>query len=275
MYSTTIMDRRVLALQNSECLNENSDNDEIFIKHGFIKPILPYSSIKIDFTLDFSKKKNSSVNCDKEILIDIFEFLNQFEHLNSLEIQITLEEEDQYETDPKCYLYDQSLIKLNLMKVLKITLNSNEIFWYLPFFLNSMPQLVHIYIQMNSLYEEPSCVCINQNIFDYLTEGKERIKTLILDVDDQETESLIATIEGMNLETLAMSELCLCVNFTDPSKLLHLSLRNGDSNLIYKYYPNLETLSLQGCNYTNGIQKFKKLKVCRVFIIYGLKWIYN
>lgn len=210
------------------------------------KPILSYNSVKIIEGVHLILLRN------------IFICLNQFENLISLTICSTIK----YDVYVKCFYEtenasEQSSVQLKLLKILKIKGMSS----YLPYFLDVMPELVHLDIRLNVNKDNP-----RQKIYDYINQGKKRIKTLILYADD-ETNNLISSIEGMNLETFEIQNFRGSSNFTDSNKLLHIKLAKY-TNSFCDYFPNIETLSSNDMTNMRGIEKFTKLKSLRGIQIY-------
>lgn len=258
---SSVMDRRVLVLTNLDYLN---DDDSEEYKRNLIKPILSYNSVKIDYGL------HSDYNCvNFNLLRNIFECLNQFENLSSLTISFYTEDEH-----GKC-LYsannfrDEPSVQLKSLKIFRIELydGDNSTSCYLTYFLDIMPELVHLDIHLKLFWikAEP-CSCTRQRLYDYINEGKNRIRTLFLHADD-ETNELIATIEGMNLQTMDMPEATSFSKFTDPNKLLHISMYEdvhtvGDRCYsVCDFFPNIETISVEQMMNMRGIQKLQRLKV--------------
>lgn len=256
---SSVMDRRVLVLRNTNYLNEDECED---YQLNLVKPILSYNSIKIIYEDD------SESDCVNLILLrNIFEFLNQFKNLISL--TICFYTESAYK---KC-LYKsenlsdmQSFVQLNSVKIFKIDLydGDDRTSCYLPYFLDVMPELVHLDIRLKLHWVKNinPCICSSQKLFDYLHNGKKRIKSLILLAED-ETNQLISSIEGMNLETLDCPSFVAFSKFTDPNKLLHISLIKDFYSLdsVCNYFPNIETISVDEMTNMEGIEKLRKLKV--------------
>lgn len=252
------MDRRVLVLRNTNYLNEDECEE---YQLNLVKPILSYNSVKIIY------EDNSESDCVNFILLrNIFECLNQFENLISLTICIYSEDEYQKCLYKSESLSDhQSIVQLKSLKQFKIELydGDNRTSCYLPYFLDMMPELVHLDIRLKLRWVKYNpCICTRQKLFDYLNKGKKRIKTLIL-YADEETNQLISSIEGMNLETLDCPSFVAFSKFTDPNKLLHISLIKDIQSLdsVCNYFPNIETISVEEMTNMEGIENLTKLKV--------------
>lgn len=254
------MDRRLLNIQDKcHSLFNNRVN-----KTSSFKPVLSYNSVKICYFSD----RSAGFKINYEILLkNIFGFLNQLENLNSLDIFLNffaMSKNNRHCHYEKCYFRNQSFTQLKSMKVLKIVLGGRELSCLLSLFLDLMPELVHIEINLRTHWEgEQLCLaCSREKLFNYLNEGKNRIKTFILHADP-ETMKRIPTIEGMNLETMSLpSSFEHHLNFTDPNKILHLHPFNDkDLDLICKTFPNLQTISVRCPKDTKGIKGLKNLKV--------------
>lgn len=268
-----MLNKSVLVIENNFIYNN------IECKANTLKPLTSYNSVKIKYSdvflyyflndKQYCLKNNIAEGLNKNSLRNIFEFLNEFDNLSSLEIYFDTNKRPTplacwYETT---HLREQRFKKLHSLKILKIRLSGVEVFCYLQLFLDLMPELVHIDLTLTSSGEQ---ICFDETrikLFKYLNEGKNRIKTLKLSVDS-ETETLISTIEGMNLETMSFGQF---VNFTDPNKLLHLAMpidHHSNLDVVCDLYPNLETISVKLC-YNQGIlaglrglKKLRNLKVC-------------
>lgn len=259
---------------------ENNFIQFIECKANILKPLTSYNSVKIKYTDVFLYYMLNDIHGFKNNIIgeginninslrNIFEFLNELENLNSLEINFDTNKRP----TPLCCWYEttnlrnQSFRKIHSLKILKISLSGVEVFCYLQFFLDLMPELVHIDLTLTTSGNQ---ICFDETriqLLKYLNIGKSRIKTLNMNVDSQ-TEILISTIEGMNLETMSFGQF---LNFTDPNKLLHLAMpmdHHSNIDVVCDLFPNLETISVKLC-YSQGtiaglkgLKKLRNLKVC-------------
>lgn len=256
----SVMNRRELVLQ----------------KNNLVKPILSYSNVKIFYEIQFDSQTNLIV------LKNIFECLSKFENLISLRIYVWYsyrERNQQIISTEKCFcenesLSDQSFVQLKSLK--NLTIEHEHGGCYLPYFLDVMPELIYLYIDLKKLpYTDDAdylCKGSRNKLFKYLNKGKNRIETFIL-YSDAEINHFFSTIEGMNLETLCLpSNFTAFSRFTDPNKLLHIVLTGECHSLdsVSNYYPNIETIFVTDSKNLDGIQKLKKLKVFSIVLYINL-----
>lgn len=265
----SVMDRRVL------CLNLKIEDDKLnFIQKIKDKPILSYNSFKIEVNCHGWLRDNQVYDYLRKLSLEsVFHFLNQFENIYSLDLSFN----DVYD-DAARYehcLYDSSFLnftQLKSVKVLRLVIDGFLLFCYGSFFLELMPALEHIDIQIGSELKHDSCSCCEKKLQDYLIKGKNRIRTLILDTFLFEPGNLLSTVQGMNLTTTKFLQNLVPshINLTDSKKLRHLSLLDkvGDTvntdcmDLICQTYSNLETLSVISVyGGIKGLRQLKKLKV--------------
>lgn len=268
---SSVMDRRVLCIKRKKVYNYIKNK---YFRGGVVKPILSNNSLKIELDcrcnkLNFEFQKNQTLKY-------IFNYLNQFENINSLDIKLT---NDLVYKNLKCLIdsstmTDKSYIQLKAIKILRLTMDGPEMICYLSFFLDSMPELQHIHIKM----DKQLCSCCTKKLEDYLVEGKQRIKTLILDARIFESQKLISAVQGMNLTTMALlnNNVSSHVSFSEPRKLRHLRFPrhyvSDNIDLICETYSNVETLTVRGVSDLKGIKNLTKLKVnCGLSMIQALK----
>lgn len=207
---SALMNKKVFVLKINDYLN--LEGSVVEHKINLITPIVTQSSNDFKHMQLVYFMTTNIFFCHQEKSIRHFnqfhrEILANFENLNSLDFSVQISTEEM-KTDGKFWCQqtncqNQSLNQLNSLKIFKISLDSPDMYRYMKFFLDVMPELEHIDIRWkfyrNDELEEIHLLLARNILFNYLNEEKNRIKTVCLDVDG-ETEKLISTIEGSNFK---------------------------------------------------------------------------
>lgn len=150
----------------------------------------------------------------------------------------------------------------------------------LKYLLLMMPELDHINLKLDQKLNKK----VRDYLFNYLNEGKNRIKNLIM-YADKTTWKSVWTIKGMKLNTLSINIIdehkavssyplenaiynCIDKTFTDNYKLLHLKVPDEHHQIIIDMaffantFPNLQTFNFQnnGTENITELKNFTKLK---------------
>lgn len=158
--------------------------------------------------------------------------------------------------------------------------------------LSMMPELDRIHLKLERTLKRKS----REYLYNYLNEGKNRIKHLIM-YADRDTWVRIWTLRGMKFQTLSINIVVdpmsiyldspediiqnyIGETFTDNHDLLHLKVpcdyvRRIDVEFFATTFPNLQTFNFQGNGTENitELKKLTKLKVCKLYLLQILKCI--
>lgn len=237
-----------------------------------INSILPFNNLEVCNSpnclkvTEFWRKMSQHL---KHLSIKLTESVNFFDALKELKHLISFELTTFEDVNSKQLNIKNTNTQLNKLKDLYLH-GAGDLSW-VPHVLSMMPEIVHMELLFpNEL--EPQFV---QTICEYLNDGKNRIKTFFLYADNSAWDKILE-LRGMNLEMMSFlnkyPKLESNFNeFTDPMKLLHLTISGKDytdKNYIYKIsmqFPNLETFLFSGHNSINlltDLSHLKKLQVC-------------
>lgn len=122
---------------------------------------------------------------------------------------------------------------------------------YLPNLLGIMPEIIHFHLTIGCAEDKPFDV--KQHLFDYLNDGKNRMKTLYLNAEP-ELIKFILTLRTMNLESIQLhnqkDHLCMDLqsigSFTK-NKLMQLKISSicyFELSEIADVFPNLQIISV-------------------------------
>lgn len=253
-----------------------------------MKSTRPYHNIKITCNsatqrpkkhyltdMDFWKRMAKSLKCLKIDGIhdgdwqNIIKVLSHLENLESL--CLNFNNINKGSPSSQSSLFESFKLKKLTYIELCLMLGPHD---YLPNLLGIMPEIIHFHLTIGCAEDKPFDV--KQHLFDYLNDGKNRMKTLYLNAEP-ELIKFILTLRTMNLESIQLhnqkDHLCMDLqsigSFTNKNKLLQLKISSVcyfELSEIADVFPNLQIISVDSSS-TSILEVYINYDVCCLYLM--------